>query len=665
MITFLVSLLLLAVGYAVYGRFVEKIFPPDGRKTPAMAMRDDVDYIPLSTWKATLIQLLNIAGTGPIFGALLGACFGPIVFLWIVFGSILGGAVHDYMSGMISERHGGTSIATLSGHYLGKTGLYAMRIFSIILLLFTGVVFIVTPASLLAKLTPGFSMNFWMIEIMGYYILATLLPIDKIIGWFYPIFAAVLAIMAVLVMGAILFASDYHIPEMQLANLHPKELSAWPFMFITVACGAISGFHSTQAPLMAKCMVGERAGRKIFYGAMILEAVIALMWAAAGSAFYGSTQALSAALAAGGPASAVFDISTNMLGAFGGVLAIIGVVVCPITSGDTSFRVVRMIVTEWMGLEQKTFFYRLMITLPLLAVAAMLTQIDFSVLWRYFSWSNQTLATVALWVATAYLLRYERWRFSSLVTALPATFMTAVCTSYIFMAPEGFKLPAAVGYPVGIGAALALFAFYGYTTLRRDARELPLPSRFVGTRQGRSARTRTRGESRLGESRLGESRLGHSRQDEARSSRRSGSSTYASTRNGHTRSGSVRSTQEPISPSQLAALQAAGATPSQLARLSVMGVLGSAGESQLGELRAQAARRREEARVRRSQLAALTARRPAAHSGRTSTTGPVSLLPEDLPTGVPSTLTVPPQPPRPAAARSRPRAPQAGPSRLD
>ena len=460
MITFICSLVILLLGYMIYGRFVERVFAPDRRQTPSLVLRDNVDFIPMKTWKASLIQLLNIAGTGPIFGALMGACFGPVVFLWIVFGSILGGAVHDYMSGMISERHGGGSIAAISGKYLGPVGLYAMRVFSVLLLMLVGAVFISTPAMLLAKITPGFSMNFWVWEIVIYYTLATLLPIDKIIGWLYPIFGAVLAIMAVLVAGALIISPEFNLPELSLANMHPKGTPIWPFMFITVACGAISGFHSTQSPIMAKCMVGERSGRKIFYGAMILEAVIALIWAAAGSAFYGGAVNLSAALGNGGPAGAVFDISKGLLGALGGVLAIVGVVICPITSGDTSFRVVRMIVAEWVGIEQKSWLSRIVVTVPIMLVGAGLTQIDFNALWRYFSWSNQTLAMVALWVATGYLIKHEKYRYSSIVTAFPATFMTAVTTTYILMAPEGFKLPASIGYPAGIACALVLFIIY-------------------------------------------------------------------------------------------------------------------------------------------------------------------------------------------------------------
>jgi carbon starvation protein CstA len=461
MISFCVALVVLLIGFMTYGKVVEKVFGPDDRPTPAVEINDGVDCIPMKTWKALLIQLLNIAGTGPIFGALMGACFGPVVFLWIVFGSILGGAVHDFMCGMISERNKGASIAELSGIYLGKPVLYIMRVFSILLLLLTGTVFVTSPAALIAKLTPAFFGNtFWIIVILLYYIAATLLPIDKLIGKLYPVFGVILIIMAVSIAGAMIVLPQYTIPEITLADLHPDNLPVWPFMFITVACGAISGFHATQSPMMAKCISSERDGRKVFYGAMIIESVIALVWAAAGVAFYGSTQMLSDALSEVGQSGAVYEISKQMLGNVGGILAIIGVVVCPITSGDTAFRSARLILAEWTKLDQKKIANRLIITLPLLGVGAVLTQVDFNVLWRYFSWSNQTLAMIALWVATAYLLKNNKSRVSSLITALPASFMSAVSLTYILMAPEGFKLSAVIGYPAGILFAVSMFILY-------------------------------------------------------------------------------------------------------------------------------------------------------------------------------------------------------------
>ena len=467
MISLFISFAVLIIGYLVYGRVAEKIFSPDDRKTPAIAVNDGVDCVPMKRWKAFLVQLLNIAGTGPIFGALMGAVFGPVVFLWIVFGSILGGAVHDYMSGMISSRHNGASIAELSGTYLGKAAKWFMRLFSVVLLVLCGVVFVTSPAGLLSKLTPDW-MNgtFWAIVILVYYLLATLLPIDKLIGKLYPVFGVLLIVMAAAVIGGIIFSGGkFKIPELSLENLHPKDTPVWPYMFITVACGAVSGFHATQSPMIAKCIKSEKEGRSVFYGAMISESVIALVWAAAGVAFYGTTELLNNALA-NGASNVVYEISTGVLGTFGGILAIVGVIVCPITSGDTAFRSARLILAETFKLNQKKIKNRLVITIPLLVVGGLLTWFaiandsGFQTVWRYFSWSNQTLAMVALWVATAYLLKKGKYRFGSLLTALPATFMTAVSTTYILMAKEGFKLDQTVSYIIGAVAAAALLTVY-------------------------------------------------------------------------------------------------------------------------------------------------------------------------------------------------------------
>ena len=467
MISLLIAFAVLIVGYLIYGRVTEKIFAPDDRKTPAIAINDGVDCVPMKTWKAFLVQLLNIAGTGPIFGALMGAVFGPVVFLWIVFGSILGGAVHDYMSGMISSRHEGSSIAELSGTYIGKAVKWIMRVFSVVLLVLCGTVFVTSPAGLLDKLTPDW-MNgtFWAVIILVYYLLATLLPIDKLIGKLYPIFGILLIVMAAAVIGGIIFSGGkYVIPELTLENLHPDGTPIWPYMFITVACGAVSGFHATQSPMIAKCIKTEKEGRKIFYGAMISESVIALVWAAAGVSFYGTTQLLNEALASGA-SNVVYEISTGVLGLFGGVLAVAGVIICPITSGDTAFRSARLILAETFKLNQKKIKNRLLITIPLLVVGGLLTwfavvnENGFQTIWRYFSWSNQTLAMIALWVSTAYLLKKGRYRFGSLLTAFPATFMTAVCITYLLISKEGFQLSQTISYISGIAVASVLFIIY-------------------------------------------------------------------------------------------------------------------------------------------------------------------------------------------------------------
>ena len=474
MISLFVSFSVLFAGYMIYGKFTERVFSPDDRPTPAVSKNDGVDYVPLSTGKAFLVQLLNIAGTGPIFGALMGAVFGPVVFVWIVLGSVFGGAVHDYMSGMISSRHEGASIAQLSGVYLGRAAKGIMRVFSVLLLVLCGTVFVTSPAGLLDKLTPAeMSGTFWAVLILVYYLLATLLPIDKLIGRLYPVFGVLLLVMAAAVIGGVLFSGGrYTIPEISLAGLHPEGTPVWPYMFITVACGAVSGFHATQSPMMARCMRSEKEGRRIFYGAMISESVIALVWAAAGVAFYGSTRLLDQALS-GGASNVVYEISTGVLGAFGGVLAVAGVIVCPITSGDTAFRSARLIIAETFELDQQKLKNRLLITVPLLLCGGLLTWFamvndnGFQIIWRYFSWSNQTLAMIALWVAAAYLLRKGRSRWGSLLAALPASFMTAVSFTYILLAGEGFRLERGISYILGLTAAVLLFGVYLYFALAK------------------------------------------------------------------------------------------------------------------------------------------------------------------------------------------------------
>lgn len=474
MITFICAIVLLLVGYWLYGRLAETVFRPDDRPTPAMEHPDGVDYVPMKTWRVFLIQLLNIAGTGPIFGPLMGAVFGPVVFLWIVFGSILGGAVHDYMSGMISVRMNGASVSEIVGKYLGGAAKQIMRVFSVILLVLVGAVFTTSPAALIARLTPEWmDTQFWVVVILIYYLLATLLPIDKLIGKLYPLFGCVLLLMVVGIIGG-LVAGGYTLPELVIADLHPDGLPVWPFMFVTVACGAVSGFHVTQSPMMARCITTEKDGRKVFYGAMIAESVIALVWAAAGVAFYGTTGGLQQALNELGQSGTVYDISVSLLGAAGGALAIIGVVVCPISSGDTAFRSARLTIADWFRIDQSNLAKRLAITLPLLLAGALLTQLNFDVIWRYFSWSNQTLAMITLWAAAMYLARHgEKW-WHSLICALPATFMSAVSCTYILMAEEGLRLSQGISYPVGAVFAAACMTLYLFKATRWDRERRPL-----------------------------------------------------------------------------------------------------------------------------------------------------------------------------------------------
>lgn len=474
MVSFFVCLATLIIGYIFYGRFVEKVFGPEfDRPTPAIAHPDGIDYIPMKTWKAFLVQLLNIAGLGPIFGALSGAIWGPSVYLWIVFGTIFAGGVHDFLSGMLSVRNDGASISEIVGIYLGKIMKNVMRVFSVILLVMVGVVFMVGPAGLLARLTPNFmNIIFWTIVVLIYYFLATLLPIDKIIGKLYPVFGVCLIVMAVGIGGATILRNGTNpMPEISLSNLHPDGKPIWPLMFITVACGAISGFHSTQSPMIARCINNEKNGRKIFYGAMVAEGIIALIWASAGVSFYNGTKGLLAA--GGGCSSTVYDMSIGLLGHVGGILAMIGVIACPITSGDTAFRSARLTIADWFKIDQKVIKNRLLLSAPLLVVGYLISLIDYQVVWRYFSWSNQTLAMIVLWAGAVYLSKYAGYAkpISSLIAAIPATFMSAVSCTYILYADEGFKLSAAISYPIGIAFAVICLGIFLFRTLIPSIKE--------------------------------------------------------------------------------------------------------------------------------------------------------------------------------------------------
>lgn len=498
MVTFFVCLVLLIVGFFTYSKLVEKIFRIDDRPTPAVAHPDGVDYVPMKTWRIFLVQLLNIAGLGPIYGALSGACWGPVVYLWIVFGTILGGGVHDFLSGMMSERNDGKSISEVVGLYMGKVITFIMRVFSVVLLVMVGVNFSVGPAGLLAKLTPDMlGTMFWLVVIMVYYLIATFLPIDKIIGKLYPVFGICLIIMALGIGGAIVLTRGSDMPELTAAAftvVHPDSLPKWSMMFVTVACGAISGFHATQSPMMARCITSEKQGRTIFYGAMVAEGVIALIWAAAGVTFYtnhgslldGMT-GLTNAIAAGGAGDVVYQISTTLLGPVGGVLAMIGVIACPITSGDTAFRSARLVLSDWFKIDQKKWKNRLLLCVPVLGVGAVLGVgnalgfIDYTVIWRYFSWTNQTLAMIVLWAAAMYLFTEKKnfW-----MAAVPATFMSAVSCTYFILAPEclGSLLNSktadgtviyntAVAYPIGIVFAALLLALFIRATKKRSAKK--------------------------------------------------------------------------------------------------------------------------------------------------------------------------------------------------
>ncbi len=460
---FLIATAALIVGYIVYGAIVSKIFGADPeRRTPAKSMADGVDYVEMPVWKVWLVQLLNIAGVGPVFGPILGALWGPSALLWIVIGTIFAGAVHDYMAGMLSVRYSGANVPAIVGYNLGNAAKQFMRVFAIVLLVLVGVVFVAAPAALLAKLTPStMNLTFWVCVIFAYYFIATIMPIDKIIGNFYPVFGAILIFMAVGV-TVMLFVDDaglfYNSFDSWTQNTHPKQLPIFPLVFITIACGALSGFHATQSPLMARCMANEKLGKSVFYGSMVAEGFIGLVWATVGMTFYHGPTELSAALAAGGPGNVVSQSCMELMGTFGGVLAILGVVVLPITSGDTAFRAARLTLAEAIGYKQHDIAPRLYIAVPMFIIGIILSLVDFTIIWRYFGWANQTLATIVLWAGAAYLMRRGRCHW---ICTVPAVFMTAVCISYICYEPTmGFAISIDISNIIGvIGAVVAFVAF--------------------------------------------------------------------------------------------------------------------------------------------------------------------------------------------------------------
>ena len=491
----------------VYGKIIEKIFVINPKRaTPAYSMNDGVDYIPMSRTKIWLIQLLSIAGTGPIFGPILGALYGPVAMLWIVIGCIFAGAVHDYFCGMLSVRNGGASMPTLAGKYLGTPVKHFINIMAVILLLLVGVVFVASPAQLLSTITmdifsassSGLSLNnaeeihqaaqsggitvwgmdkatvisVWTFIIFAYYILATLLPVDKIIGRIYPFFGALLLFMSVgMVYGLVSshFSASESIEfyrtvdgmsfEKFFQNFETRpELPLWPLLFLTISCGALSGFHATQTPLMARCTENEKEGRFIFYGAMITEGLIALIWCAVGLSFYETLPQLLEAIKAGSPSKVVYDSSLHFLGFVGGIFAVLGVVVLPITSGDTAFRAARLIIAEFFKFEQRSLVKRLIIAVPLFAIGFVVSKMDFSVLWRYFTWANQTTAMVMLWTAAAYLYRYHKFHW---VCSIPAWFISTVCFTYLAYNKIGFGLDYELSVYIGLGlTAVCIVLFF-------------------------------------------------------------------------------------------------------------------------------------------------------------------------------------------------------------
>ena len=474
MITFILSLLALVLGYFVYGRFVERVFGPDDRETPAIAKADGVDFMVLPNWKIFMIQFLNIAGTGPIFGAIMGAKFGPSAYLWIVFGCIFAGATHDYLSGMISMRKGGVGLPEVIGDVLGERTRKLMHVFSVVLLTMVGAVFVYSPAEILDGMAGTTTM--WIIIIFAYYFIATMLPVDKVIGRIYPLFAFSLLFMAAALM-VVLLAKWPEIPELwdglgnKALTVDPSWSSQlYPCLFITIACGAISGFHATQSPLMGRCMKSERMGRPIFYGAMITEGIVALIWATVASYFFYAepqpgyqliTEFSNNGFSTSAP-KVVNIICNDWLGVAGGILAMLGVVAAPITSGDTALRSARLIIADFIRIEQRTVKRRLLISVPLFlcCIALLLWQVEnpdgFNVIWQYFGWSNQTLSVFTLWAITVYLLQNGKPYYFMLI---PALFMTTICATYLFVSKQAFGMPDTIGYILGV---VVLIVAYGW-----------------------------------------------------------------------------------------------------------------------------------------------------------------------------------------------------------
>jgi len=495
---FLVALALLAAGYFLYGRFVEGAVKPDpNAPTPAITCADGIDYVAMPTWRIFLIQLLNIAGLGPVFGAIMGALWGPQVFLWVVFGSILGGAVHDFLGGAMSLRNNGASLPELIGHYLGRVPRHFSTVFILILMVLVGCVFVKGPAELIVQLLPAGTVGQWlggnatetltgtwhgssiwlwivMAIIFLYYALATLLPIDQLIGRIYPVFGAILLVMVGGLLWSII-SGKFELVPFTLDSLHPKNSPTWPTIFITVSCGAVSGFHATQSPLMARCLKNERRMRVVFYGSMIVEAVIALVWAASASGYFGGVQGLANALGtSGNPAPIVMQVCQGTMGKIGGALAVMGVIVLPITSGDTAFRAGRLIAADYLNLPQKKIINRYIIALPMFAIALVLNFVPFGVIWKYFGWANQTLAAVTLWAAAAFLARRgNRWW----IAALPAIFMTVMTVTYLLTTDSLSHLGIKIATGTIIGGACGLAAIVAFLiALPRIRRQGELPA---------------------------------------------------------------------------------------------------------------------------------------------------------------------------------------------
>lgn len=476
MISFLLCIAIMLCGYLFYSRRIDRLFGADDRPTPAVTRADGVDFIVLPPWKLFLIQLLNIAGLGPILGALNGALFGPVCYLWITLGTVFLGGVHDYFSGMLSMRNGGSCLPELAGAYLGKAAQNLLRILTVFLLVLVGVVFSKGPAGLIAMLTPErYGESFFLVLIIAYYFIATFVPVDAVIGRIYPLFGVCLLVMAFGISGSLLFTRGNAMPELwqHFANEHPQGIPVFPFLFVTVACGAVSGFHATQSPMIARCCKSERQGRRVFYGAMVAEGIIALIWAAAGVTCYESTQAL---LAAGGGINAVvYEICSTTMGKLGAVLAMLGVIVCPVTSGDTAYRSARLALADVLHYDQSDWKKRLLLTVPLLGLGALISLVDYQIVWRYFSWFNQALATICLWSGAVFLARSGKPHWCA---SLPACFMSAVATAYFLCAGEclgGVLQPwlGAMLYPLSVASGILVAGLFLLVFRKRTKKGAP------------------------------------------------------------------------------------------------------------------------------------------------------------------------------------------------
>lgn len=469
MLTFLLSITALILGFAFYGKFIDNFFGADKNKvTPAIKLQDGVDYIPMKPWRMYTIQFLNIAGLGPIFGAILGAKYGPMAYFWIVFGNIFMGATHDYFSGMISIRNNGASLPEIVGKYLGNGFRQTLRIFTLLLLIMVGVAFVNGPADLLNSYT-GINFKIWLYIIFTYYLIATLLPINQIIGKIYPFFGMALILMALGIGGYMLIHGidgSFPLKELDFGDFknlhhHPQQNILFPMMFIVISCGAISGFHSTQSPMMARCMTNEKQGRYVFYGAMVTEGIVAIIWATAAMNYFANVDGLNETIASGkNPAWIVKEICQTWFGKLGAAITIIGVIAAPITTGDTAFRSARLIIADALNIKQGNLTKRLAVSIPLFVVGFILTQIEFSTIWKFLGLFNQFLSVIMLWTGAMYLAKNNKPHY---FLSLPAVFMTLVCISYVLIAPNkngGLALDSWISYSIGLLFGLGTYLLF-------------------------------------------------------------------------------------------------------------------------------------------------------------------------------------------------------------